>query len=523
MDEKGAAMIRRFALAFSLLFFAFAAEAHIGSPDVFYDGLAGPYSTRVTIRMPTVVPGRAEISVRVQTGDPVEVSFLPVYSWTPITNTPPADIGRLVSGETNLYSGELWLMSFGAYSVEVHVKGPQGNGVVQIPVNSVAIRQLPLPSALGKILLFLAATLVVGGIGIAAAAGREATLPAGATAGTWQRWKGVLSALTVLTIFVLALYYGRLWWKSEENAFRRHLRQGPWPDLATAVRVEGNERVLRIDVGPKFFERNQKASLIPDHGKLMHLFLVREGGRDSFAHLHPIKKNDYTFDVALPPLPEGRYDIFCDLTFEGGMSSTATNSVVLAPQPAESESTAETMEHDPDDSWAAIAANAVPAAGVSNPVFHLPDGGQVEWKCQRPLRANQDASLRFSVTDSAGNPMELEPYMGMLCHAAVLRSDNSVFAHLHPSGNFSMAAQMFFADKMTNSGAGMGDMGNMGDMANMPGMDHSMHPMHHIQSGGAASEVYLPYEFPVPGDYRIWAQFKTGGRVVTAVFDARVE
>jgi hypothetical protein len=517
MDEKGAAMMRRFAFALALSFFALAAEAHVGSPDVFYDGMAGPYATRVTIRMPNVVPGRAEISARVQTSDPVEVSFLPVYSWTPITNTPPADVGKLVLGETNLYSGELWLMIFGAYSVEVHVKGPQGDGVVQIPVNSVAIKQLPLPSALGKILLVLAAVLVVGGIGIAAAAGREATLPAGASAATWQRWKGVLSALTMTAVCVFALVGGKSWWRSEENDFRRHLRQGPWPDLAAAVREEGNQRVLRLDVGPEFFQYNQKAPLIPDHGKLMHLFLVREGSRDAFAHLHPIKKKDYTFDVALPPLPGGRYDIFCDLTFEGGMSSTATNSIELPANAETLDRTNETVQRDPDDSWAAITANTAQAAGSGNPVFHLPDGGQVEWKCQKPLRTKQDGSLRFSVTDSAHNPVELEPYMGMLCHAAVLRSDGSVFAHLHPSGNFSMAAQMFFADKMTNSDAAMDGMANM---ANMPGMEHSMHPMHH--TGGAASEVYLPYEFPVAGDYRIWAQFKTGGRVVTAVFDAHV-
>lgn len=510
-------MIRRFAPALLLLFFALAAEGHIGSPDVFYDGMAGPYSTRVTIRMPNVVPGRAEISVRVQTADRVEVSFLPVYSWTPITNTPPADIGQLVLGETNLYSGELWLMSFGAYSVEVHVKGPQGDGVAQIPVNSVAIRQLPLPSVLGKALLFLAAVLVVGGIGIAAAAGREATLPAGATAETWQRWKGVLSALTVLSIFVLALVYGRLWWKSEENVFRRHLRQGPWPDLTTNVRVDGGERILRIEVGKKFFRHNEKASLIPDHGKLMHLFLVREGSRDAFAHIHPIKKEDYTFDVALPALPEGRYDIFCDLTFEGGMSSTATNSVFLPAPPASSESGKETVERDPDDSWATVSADAVPPEQSATPVFHLADGEQVEWKCQKPLRTKQDASLRFLVTDSNRAPVELEPYMGMLSHAAVLRSDNGVFAHLHPSGNYSMAAQMFFANKTANTT--MPGMDGMADMNNMPGMNHSMH---HTQSKGGASEISLPYEFPAPGDYRIWVQFKTGGKVHTAVFDAHV-
>jgi hypothetical protein len=99
----------------------------------------------------------------------------------------------------------------------------------------------------------------------------------------------------------------------------------------------------------------------------------------------------------------------------------------------------------------------------------------------------------------------------MLCHAAVLRSDGAVFAHLHPSGNFSMAAQMFFAGKLSpKADDGMGDM---------PGMNHSMH---HMETGSTDSTVYLPYQFPAPGNYRIWVQFKNGGRVLTAVFDTQV-
>ena len=202
LDEKGHAMIR--AVQFFLLscFFVLTAQAHIGSPDVFYDGMAGPYPVRITIRMPTVVPGRAEISARVQTGEPVEVSFLPIYSYTPVTNTPPPEQAVLVRGETNLYSGDLWLMRFGAYSVEVQVKGKQGDGAAQIPVNSIATRQLPLPSLLGKVLLLLCVLLVVGGIGIAAAAGREAALPADAIAGTRERWKGFFAAAAATIIFV---------------------------------------------------------------------------------------------------------------------------------------------------------------------------------------------------------------------------------------------------------------------------------------------------------------------------------
>ena len=91
-------MIR--ALFISIALLTFTARAHVGSPDIFYDGKVGPYPARITIRMPGVVPGRAEISVRVQTSDPVEVFFLPLYAWTAVTNAPPPDVGRLVAGES---------------------------------------------------------------------------------------------------------------------------------------------------------------------------------------------------------------------------------------------------------------------------------------------------------------------------------------------------------------------------------------------------------------------------------------
>lgn len=504
-------MIRALAILLSVL--ALTAQAHVGSPDVFFDGNAGPYPVRVTIRMPNVVPGRAEISAQVATNEPVTVSFVPIYSHTSITNTPPPDIAQVVRGESNLYSGELWLMSFGAYSVEVRVKGALGEGAADIPVTSIALRQLPLPSALGKILLLLCAILVVGGIGVALAAGREATLPAGAIPGRREQWKGFLAAATVAILFAFALVGGKFWWGAEERAFRQHLQEGPWPDLSAELRSAGGERILRLDVGKKFFKDNASVSLIPDHGKLMHLFLVREDTRDAFAHLHPIHKEGHIFEVAVPPLPAGRYSIFCDLTYEGGASSTATNSIELPAASVAASTPGSAVERDPDDSWATISNDAVPAAGAEAPVYHLPDGLRVTWDLHRPLRVNQDACLHFSVTDSNGAPVALEPYMGMLSHAALLRSDNTVFDHLHPSGNYSMAAQMFFADKLSNQSGS--------EMQDMPGMDQSM--MHHMHSGTATSSVYLPYQFPAPGDYRIWVQFKTGGRVVTGVFDTHVQ
>jgi hypothetical protein len=165
-------------------------------------------------------------------------------------------------------------------------------------------------------------------------------------------------------------------------------------------------------------------------------------------------------------------------------------------------------------------------------VFHFPDGTTVTWKAQKPIKARRDASLRFALADPAGKPLRVEPYMGMLSHAAVLRSDGAVFAHLHPTGNYSMAAQSFFATKLArevegdppvpdapvdHSAHSMQPGGNSGDPHK--GMHHSMN--HDV--GTEISSLDLPYEFPEPGDYRIWIQFRCAGIVRTAVFDAGVE
>jgi hypothetical protein len=50
---------RLFILGVFVLSAAIPAVAHVGSPDVYYEGDAGPYHLFVTVRMPQVVPGVA--------------------------------------------------------------------------------------------------------------------------------------------------------------------------------------------------------------------------------------------------------------------------------------------------------------------------------------------------------------------------------------------------------------------------------------------------------------------------------
>src|SRR2546429_4988690 len=86
-----------------------------------------------------------------------------------------------------------------------------------------------------------------------------------------------------------------------DPASRRAL---PQPLHATAtVRPAGGAggRVLRLAIddtswtGPK----RQWTPLVPDHGHLMHLFLVRDATLAAFAHLHPLPLDSTTFETSL--------------------------------------------------------------------------------------------------------------------------------------------------------------------------------------------------------------------------------
>ena len=50
------------------------AFAHVGSPDVFYEGDAGPYHLFATVIVPQVIPGVAEVEIRAQSDDVRNIS-----------------------------------------------------------------------------------------------------------------------------------------------------------------------------------------------------------------------------------------------------------------------------------------------------------------------------------------------------------------------------------------------------------------------------------------------------------------
>jgi hypothetical protein len=495
----------------AMVLLAMFSMAHVGSPDTFFTGHAGPYPVRVSVRIPGVVPGLAQISVRVTPTAPGAIQRVTVQAiqWdVGPEGAPPPDVARAVPGDPDLHAAELWLMVPTSYRVHVVVDGRDGTGTAVVPVVALATAQTEMPRALGFLLAGLGLFLAVGLLTLIGAASRESTIPPGNSPAPRDRRRARLTIAVGSVLMVLVAWGGWAWWELEANGYASYILYRPFAAEAS-VSSTGGRQTLSLAIRDQRWPpqgrnaRTRYSALMPDHGKLMHMFLVRQPNLDAFAHVHPIPRSPTAeaFDVDLPPLPDGTYSVYGDIVHESGYAQTLVATAVLrGPEsgPADHPQAQQSSPGDPDDSWfTGASVDQGPA-----PAFRGADGTTIVWdRGTAPLVAREDRLLTFKVRGPDGTPANLEPYMGMAGHAIVASEDRSVFAHLHPSGSISMAALQKFESRARTAPA-------------------NAHPAH-----GAvhASEVAIPYGFPKPGRYRVWVQVKRDGRVTTAAFTASVD
>ena len=484
------------AAAAALLSVAPAAEAHVGSPDVVQDGQAGPYHLLVTIRPPEVIPGVAQIELRAvndDLGGAARVSVVPLPLRGPGVNSPPvADVARPRPDDPGVYDSSVWLMQTGAWQIRVTAEGARGTGVMAVPIPALARTVRPMPGFLALLLLALMVLLVAGAIAIMGAGLRESDLAPGAVADDRRVARGRTAMAVTAAILALAIIGGRRWWNGEAGSYRRLIYK--------AMRVAVTQpRAGELDLtlsDPGWLRWRQTDDLIPDHGHLMHLFLVRSPGLDAIAHLHPRRTGEATFAQATPPLPPGSYRLFGDIVHQTGLDETVTAALDLTGAPGD----IARPPLDPDDASTLIIPSA---ATVDAPSFVFADGsGQMRWLDAHAPRAGETLELAFEVQEpdgrsSAGIQPRLQPYMGMAGHAMIVARDFSVFAHVHPTGSVPMAAMALI------EGAGV--------------VDHA----HHLGMT-FAPRVQFPVVFPRAGDYRLFVQIKRNGTVQTAAFDLTV-
>jgi hypothetical protein len=483
-------------------------SAHVGSPDAWYEGPAGPYRVLVHVQAPPVIPGIAVVNVR--PGEPGLTRITAyVNRFDAQGSPPPPDILEPVPDTPGWFRTRLWVMTAGSNGVTVALDGPRGKGAVVVPLAAVAARRLAFSPFLAALLLAVGVILALGLFSIVGAAVRESALPPGAEPDArrrrrarWAVARAVLGVGAVLTVWTL-------WWRAEDRRFVRNL----FRPLAIATRLETGVQPPRLRLtitDSAWIRRNDGAwlrarglpeqlALIEDHGKLIHLFLIASGGKAAFAHLHPFTSDSVSFETALPPLPEGSYFVFADVVLANGFTETLVATVMLPPNPSRIAGAAAV---DLDNSWAV----ATPTAQGNRAV--LEDGTTLTWlRSAEPLRSGSEAGLRFLATAPPGRAAPPELYMGMAGHAAVVRDDGSVFIHLHPLGTISLAAQASLsADPVP---------GAVNRAPRRPGQIMSHQPV-------PGDTLYFPYAFPREGDYTVWVQLKRRGRVLTGAFLATV-
>jgi hypothetical protein len=471
-----------------------AAEAHVGSPDAVADGQAGPYHLLVTIRPPAVIPGVAQIEVHALDSDPTRVEVVPVPLRGPGTKLAPVpDVARAAADDPRRFDSTLWLMQTGAWQIRITAEGPRGAGTLAIPIPALARTVRPMPPYLGGLLIGLLALIVAGAISIVGAGLRESDLDLGAVPDGRRVARGRTAMAVTAMVLAFLIVGGRRWWNGEAGLYRRLV----YKPMQVDVTRPSPETLGLALADPGWLRWRQSDDLIPDHGHLMHLFLVRAPGLDAVAHLHPRRTGEASFTQASPPLPAGGYRLFGDIVHQTGLDETVTTALELpAPPPGPAEIGRQDAHFDPDDAMALVPR----AASMAAPAYTFSDGsGQLRWLDARAPRAGETVALELEAEDGQGRPVTgIEPYMGMAGHAMIVARDFSVFAHVHPTGSVPMAA-----------------------LALVDGAAPVDHAHHHGMMFGP--RVRFPCVFPKAGDYRLFVQIKENGRVETAAWDVKVE
>jgi hypothetical protein len=395
-------------------------------------------------------------------------------------------------------------MAPGSYSVRVTVVGARGAGTAIVPVSAVAPRVLTMDHRFGWVLGGLGLVLLAGAVTIIGAAARESVLPPGELPDRRMRIRGRIAMLVGGTLLVLLLAGGKKWWDAVDRGYRSGLDR-QWAATAEVVTSGGAPRLRFIIADSVWRGRGwqERAStpLIPDHGKLMHLFVIRSDDAGAFAHLHPVSLDSSSFESPLPPLPAGHYRLFADVTHESGFARTLVAEVDLP-------GTATAQAFDPDDAWF--------IGGATDSVAPLEGGAALVWEHQpAALTAGANAGLSFVVREPDGSVGAVEPYLGMSGHAVIMREDGRIYVHLHPMGTISAAASVALRER----GPGDSTWGTLGRRLTESGA-LDPHAGHQAVLEGRST---FPYAFPEPGAYRIWIEVRRHGKVETGSFRATVQ
>jgi hypothetical protein len=449
MEAKALSMRTSRCVLFLLTCFCVAPlHAHIGSPDTFVQAEAGPYVFLMAAHPPATYPGALELDFR----------FDPANHLTAVTvsldNAAPAGIQFFTDGTAAI---PLWLTRMTSHQLRINVQGSLGSGEYTLTLPAQSQPATGEISTRYRVLLLYSAASLFAVFAAAIFVGNPKVYYASA--------QGLPPRVIAVGLIALALFFTVL-------AFRKPALRAT-TKINAVLTPEGRLDFTLVNPNETF------SDLIPDHNKLLHLFLIREPQHDVFLHLHPQQVESGSFTTPLPAMPPGTYTLFADFYHADGRGETATQTVTF---PAQSHTTIA----DPDDSIAILP--PLSRADASVRTAHLADGYTLQLGAPSKLTSRAVNLLKVTLLDPAHQPPgDMQLYLGMPAHAVVLRTDDAVFAHIHPGGTLPMLAN------------------------SMP-----------MRMSARSNTATIPYGFPSPGRYRLFVQMKHGHFIETGAFDLDV-
>ncbi len=524
-------------------------HAHVGSPSVIYEGMAGKYKVLVNILPPEVIPGIAKVSVIIESGEIQKITLFPVYWYAGEKGAPKVD--EALPTQSNTYEGQVWLMELGTTSIAVEIEGSLGKEKVIVPLVAISTAKKTMEASLGWILaglgllLFVLMTTIIG-----------ASMSDGLAAPNEElteklKRKRILGIGISSIVLFLILWGGKSWWDSWAMNYQKFMYKPYQAD--SKIKQINDQLILEFNIDSNSVRSRWTSYLVPDHGKLMHLFLVRQGTMDAFAHLHPLRKDTLTFQSMLPPLPSGKYLVYADIVRYPGQTHTITDTLEIA----ESESKMLLASYqagkstDRDDTFvitnslnsttSTLKGENITICGSPGVKTYLQDSSSIIWEESPTLEAGKLNPLKFSVQAPQGQKTQLEPYLGMMGHAVVIKDDGTVYIHLHPTGSYSSAAQQILQARINTDDKQFTTqfpeskvfkdsidrfLSYLETLSEEKKNEYFMTSMNHATEDSLHQDhanVSFPYAFPKAGNYRIWVQVKRNGRILTGVFDAKVD
>jgi len=285
----------------------------IGHLNSIYEGIAGDIPVRVIVKTLGVVPGLADINIRVFSDEVSQVTVQPIFWNAGVEGAPPADIAETIRGEENLYNSQIWLMDFGSYNVNVKIYSGESFYNINVPVNSLATNIKDMDNELGIALWILLIILFIGAVNIITISYRESTLQPDKNPSA-DRIKKAKAVLIISSLILTALLYsGYRWWQDVEMLYAENLYK-PLESKSELIKISGKD-ILRVTITDPSWIEGRNPALIPDHGKIMHMYLVKDD-MSVLSHIHPSRsiESNRRFDVLMPPISEGNYSIYMDIT-----------------------------------------------------------------------------------------------------------------------------------------------------------------------------------------------------------------